>query len=296
MNLPSWSDDAARKLARATEREAGRPARGKEAEAEFIQECNLLRAQGRLFWLRIPDPLIPAPKARKVRGAIPCIPCEREMGTDFVGAALPAGRMIGVEVKSFYTPSAKGAEWSHSELRNAQVNALEAMAKDGLPAFVWLVHYHQRGAVRYLLPWMAGVGLPGAKQKKTVLDLGVEEFRQERQEFWLDVAQRLEAGGDVARVAVRTNRITGDALDDELILSLGERRQIRIAPSERKVEVGSTTLTLPFRPHPEWRRSAVAFAGAALHAEMEPHASRLLGRALADHPGVAKWLRFEEAF
>lgn len=296
MYLPDLSKDGAeRRAAREVERRAGRPARGKEAEAEFVEECKILQAQRRLFWLRLPDPLVPAPKARKVRGMIACIPHERERGTDFVGAALPAGRMTGIEVKSFYTAKKDGAAWSHAELRNAQINALEGMASDGLPAYVWLVHYTPRGATRYLLPWRAGVGLPGAEVKSTALDKSAEPYRQRAGETWLDVAQRLEDGGASATLAlnVTIHRATGDAVDDELHLHLGARRVVRIAPAERLIQVADTKIPLSFRPHPEWRRCALAFAGAALHAELEPHAARVVGTALADHKSVAMWLRFE---
>lgn len=148
---------------------AGHKAReaGAVAEAYIDGLCEALCASGRLWWLVVPDPM------RVVRvlasGERVCVPTERAHATDRIGAVKVGmqAHMLAVEIKS--TPH-DASSWSYSELRPSQVASLEASARMGAAACVLLVALEANAIVRavYVLPWEAGVGLPGADKRRSL--------------------------------------------------------------------------------------------------------------------------------
>lgn len=160
---------------------------GARAEQDFIASCELLEMQRRVWWQRIPDPLIPH-GAPTPSGELLCRPRERERGTDFMGALLGeegGGITWGVEVKG-----TEGGDWRASaSLRPAQVRALLGLAAAGLPCGVYLVHYGARTS-RFWLPWV-GDALAVARLDLRCGAPDGDAYRVGAQETWLDVLARL---------------------------------------------------------------------------------------------------------
>lgn len=164
---------------------------GKLAEADFMAGCAALEATGRVWWLRLADPLVPrgAPDAD---GLLRCKPAARARATDFCGLLPQAGaRFWGAEVKG-----TEAATWlARASLRPAQVAALDEQAALGALGGVYLVHYAPGRARRWWLPWCAAglarwaapldFAAPGPLY--TPLELGPADH-------WLDVAERAAAG------------------------------------------------------------------------------------------------------
>jgi len=158
---------------------------GARAEADFIASCELLEMQGRVWWLRLPDPLIPhgAPTSA---GELLCHPRERDRATDFMGVALPSRVAWAAEVKGFEVDVWR----ARPALRPAQVRALRELANLDIPCGVYVVHYGAR-VTRYWLPWLRDRdGLSLDRIDTTAHDAG-GAHRLGAQETWLDALERL---------------------------------------------------------------------------------------------------------
>ena len=66
---------------------------GQLAQARFEERCTALALDGRLWWLRVPDPMIPR-GAPDSRGRLLCQPQAREEGTDYLGAWMDRGGVL----------------------------------------------------------------------------------------------------------------------------------------------------------------------------------------------------------
>lgn len=181
-----------------------RPAQGRSGGRAAVDQGRIaeeyaetLCENARLTWWRIPDPY------RVVRqlsgGGLHVVPMPRRGAgaTDYMAILHPTGRAVGFEVKSC---DVSAPSWSYSELRESQTWALDAVARDGGLAVVILVVMEYGCVVRgvYVLPWIAGQGLPCAAERKSfpLADRGVAgRYRLGIGESWVSVALAMEDAG-----------------------------------------------------------------------------------------------------
>lgn len=303
MTIAQW---AAQNKASATG--ASSAARGKRAEAYFARECGDLAAAGLLWFLRVPDPLVPASKARGAGkgGALQCIPIAREQGADFlVTPLLPdAPRCIGVEVKA-----TAAARWSYSELRPAQRACLLDLAQQGLCSGVMLYFEDARAQLidRVWLPYSTA-GLPGESSGAASYELasGVDALAyslgarapQERAgaitggESWLARACALHSGEAPDRASCAVE-------DEQLIIRTLSKIELRCDPLSRRIILGEQINGRPVRqsfeidaPPAQWRSLTLAIAPGVLLDQLrtKPAQRDLLISALRS-PAASRWAR-----
>lgn len=128
---------------------------GETAERYVDQVCEGLLHAGRLWWVRIEDPM--RPLKRMGEGKYLCAPQPRPHATDRVGAILVDGvpHLAAWEIKSV---DVDHGSWSLSELRPAQVASLTLADRFHATACVLLVALQAATVVRalYVLPWHDG--------------------------------------------------------------------------------------------------------------------------------------------
>ena len=157
---------------------------GQLAQVRFEERCAALALDGRLWWLRVPDPMIPrgAPDAR---GRLLCQPQAREEGTDYLGAWMDrGGLLIGAEVKG----TAKDVWRPRASLEPSQASALTKLARMGLPAIVWL--YHLPTMTQHVIPWRYDEG-GGQLACGVSMNLPDETWAVRAGEAWLDALARV---------------------------------------------------------------------------------------------------------
>lgn len=164
---------------------------GEAAERYVDQVCEHLMHAGRLWWVRIEDPM--RPLKRMDGGKYLCAPQPRPHATDRVGAVLVDGvpHLAAWEIKSVDVES---GTWSLSELRPAQVASLTLADSFNATACVLLVALEAATVVRalYVLPWHNGqlpLVRPGAPLKLS--DPALEAYRipLAAAEVWIDHAE-----------------------------------------------------------------------------------------------------------
>lgn len=157
---------------------------GQLAQARFEERCTALALDGRLWWLRVPDPMIPR-GAPDSRGRLLCQPQSREEGTDYLGAWMDRGGiLIGAEVKG----TAQDVWRPRASLEPSQVAALTKLASMGLPAIVWL--YHLPTMTQHVIPWRHAEG-GGQLACGVSMKLPDETWAVRAGETWLDALARL---------------------------------------------------------------------------------------------------------